>query len=64
MNYLRKYIKNFSFVNRVVWLTVKYNFVLILLSNKRLLVLLKVKRFLGSSSWINRSNIVSDFTGK
>ena len=35
-HYTRKYIENFSLVNRVVWLTVKYNLALRIMTNKQL----------------------------
>ena len=34
MKYIVKYFRNFGFVNRVVWLTVKYNVWFIFSSNK------------------------------
>ena len=37
MKYIVKYFRNFGFVNRVVWLTVKYNVLLVVLSNKQLI---------------------------
>ena len=37
MRYIRKYIKHFGFVNRVVWLTVKYNVWYIFSSNKQII---------------------------
>ncbi len=37
MKYIVKYFRNFGFVNRVVWLTVKYNVLLVVLSNKQLM---------------------------
>ena len=57
--YIRKYVENFGFVNRVVWLTLWYSLLVIFISNRRLIkVINKRKNNNDKDSFISESDII------